>query len=66
MTFLKSFAGFWYDFIVGDGWFVAVGAVCLLVATAALAHAGAQAVVWLLVPLGVALILGISLRRATS
>ena len=66
MSFLKRFVAFWYDFIVGDDWFVALGVLCLLLATAAVAHAGGQTMAWLLMPLGVTLILAISLRRATS
>jgi hypothetical protein len=66
MSVLKSFGAFWYDFIVGDDWFVAAGVLCLLLVSGAVAHAGGQALAWLLVPLGVALILAISLRRAIA
>jgi hypothetical protein len=64
MTFLKTFLAFWYDFIVGDDWVVAVGVVVLLIAAGALAHANLQTSAWVLVPVGVALILALSLRRA--
>jgi hypothetical protein len=30
MKFLKSFGRFWYDFIVGDDWKIAVAVVCAL------------------------------------
>ena len=64
MTLLKRFLGFWYDFIVGDDWTVAVGVVVLLAAAGALAQLALVSAVWLLVPVGVVLILAISLRRA--
>ncbi|TDV49960.1 hypothetical protein [Actinophytocola oryzae] len=33
MTFLKSFGRFWYDFIIGDDWKIAVAVVLALAAT---------------------------------
>ena len=63
MRYLKSFAMFWYDFIVGDDWTVAVGVVLALAVTALLVHAGITA--WWLMPLAVLCFLGASLRRAT-
>jgi hypothetical protein len=63
---MRAFLAFWYDFIVGDDWVVAVGVVLLLLVAHALAHADFQTSAWVLVPLGVALILGVSLRRAVS
>ena len=32
MKFLKSFGQFWYDFIIGDDWKIAVAVVLVLVA----------------------------------
>ncbi|MEU9794453.1 hypothetical protein AB0E27_28185 [Streptomyces sparsogenes] len=32
MNFLKSFGRFWYDFVVGDDWKIAVGVVLALAA----------------------------------
>jgi hypothetical protein len=32
MKFLKSFGAFWYDFIIGDDWKIAVAVVVALVA----------------------------------
>jgi hypothetical protein len=61
MTWIRSFAMFWYDFIVGDDWRVAVGVVAGLAATAGLVHAGVNA--WWLLPVVVAALLGLSLRR---
>ena len=59
---LRSFALFWWDFIVGDDWRVAAGIVCALALTAAAAHYGLGA--WWLLPLAVAVLLGRSLQRA--
>lgn len=40
MTFLKAFGNFWYDFIIGDDWKIAVYTVIALVVVALLALAG--------------------------
>ncbi len=64
MRFLTSFAHFWYDFVVGDDWTIAVAVVAALAITALLAHAGLAA--WWLLPLAVALFLSASLWRAAS
>ncbi len=45
---MKAFGRFWYDFIVGDDWTIAVGVVVALAATALLAHNGMTSVWWLL------------------
>ena len=66
MALLKRFLAFWYDFIVGDDWLVAVGVVVLLAAAGALAQVALLTTAWLLVPVGVLIILAISLRRATA
>ena len=66
MSFLSRFLAFWYDFIVGDDWVLAVGVVAILVVGAAAARSGAVALAWLIPPLGIVLILAISLRRAIS
>jgi hypothetical protein len=66
MRFLKRFLAFWYDFIVGDDWVVAAGVVALLGATGVLAHASMHTTAWVLMPVGVVLVLAISLRRATT
>ncbi|WP_037571925.1 hypothetical protein [Phaeacidiphilus oryzae] len=64
MTAIRSFLLFWYDFVVGDDWRVAAGVVVALGATAGLAHAGLPA--WWLLPVAVAGLLALSLRRAVS
>lgn len=62
MGFINSFARFWYDFIIGDDWRVAVAVVVALALAALLAHAHVAA--WPLLPVVVILILGASLWRA--
>lgn len=44
---LRAFAAFWYDFVVGDDWRVAVGVVVALAGTYVLAHHGHPGVWWL-------------------
>jgi hypothetical protein len=62
---LKSIGAFWYDFVVGDDWRVAVVVVAALALTAVLVHvAGVNA--WWLLPVLVFAALGWSLRRAIS
>jgi hypothetical protein len=58
MRHIRSFALFWWDFIVGDDYRVALGVVVLLSATAVLSHAGVAA--WWLLPVGVVLTLAVS------
>ena len=60
---LRAFGAFWWDFIVGDDWRIAAGVIVALAATAGLAAATVPA--WWLLPLAVAVLLGLSLRRAT-
>jgi hypothetical protein len=58
---VRRFAAFWWDFIVGDDWRVAVGIALALGLTAALATTWASA--WIVMPLAVAAVLWMSLRR---
>jgi hypothetical protein len=58
------FLRFWWDFVVGDDWRAALGVVIALGATAAIVAAGLDA--WWLMPLAVAAVLYISLRRETT
>ena len=62
---MKAFLRFWYDFIVGDDWTIAVGVVLALIVTAALAHNGLKSVWWLL-PVVVAVGLTWSVLRAAK
>jgi hypothetical protein len=59
---LRSFGAFWYDFIIGDDPFVAIGVIVAFGATAALAHNDVTA--WWLMPIVVAVLLGSTLARA--
>lgn len=61
MRFIIGFFAFWYDFIIGDDWTVALGVVVALAVTALLVHAGITA--WWLMPLAVLLLLGASVQR---
>ena len=58
MKWLKQFGKFWYDFIVGDDWRIAVGVVVTTSAVYVAAHHGATG--WWLLPLAVALLLAMS------
>ena len=60
MRFLR----FWWDFVVGDDWRAAAGVVVALGATAAIVAGGVDA--WWLMPIAVALVLYVSLRRETT
>lgn len=63
MSRLRSFARFWWDFVVGDDRRVAAGLALALGLTYLLTHKGIDA--WWLLPLAVAFLLAGSLRRAT-
>jgi hypothetical protein len=58
---LRGFAAFWWDFIVGDDWRVAAGVIAALAATAGLARAGVPA--WWFLPTAVLVLLALSVRR---
>jgi len=60
---LKDFVAFWYDFIVGDDWRVALGVVVALAITYALAQSGTHSVWWIPL-LTVLVLLPVSIRRA--
>jgi hypothetical protein len=62
MRQLRAFLVFCFDFVVGDDWRLAIGVVLGLAVTALLAHGGVPA--WWVLPLCVATVLGLSLRRA--
>jgi len=61
---MRRFAQFWWNFIVGDDWRVAVGIAIGLGLTALVATTSVPA--WWLLPAAVAAVLGLSLRRATG
>jgi hypothetical protein len=62
MRRLAAFGRFWWNFVIGDDWLVAVLVAAAIGATAILAAAGVAA--WWVLPLAVPLILWLSLRRA--
>jgi hypothetical protein len=61
VRYLRSFAFFWWDFVVGDDWRVALGIALALALTWLLAYEGADA--WWLLPVAVVLVLAGSLWR---
>jgi len=61
MKYVAAFGRFWWDFIVGDDWRVAVGLAVSLALVWFLAHKGVNA--WWLLPVAVALLLVESVRR---
>ena len=62
MRRIRAFGQFWWDFVVGDDWRAAAGIVLAIGATASLVAGGVDA--WWLMPIAVAVILWLSLRRA--
>jgi hypothetical protein len=64
MTWLWNFCRFWYDFIVGDDWRLAVGVAATVLLADALVETGVDA--WWTVPLGAALTLAVSVWGLTS
>ena len=63
MRYVVAFGRFWWDFVVGDDWRVAVGVVVALALTGVLTANDVNA--WWLMPVAVVLTLLGSLRRAT-
>ena len=60
---IRAFAAFWYDFVVGDDWLIALGVVIGLALTYLLSRTAVPA--WWLLPLALAVLLPLSLWRAT-
>ena len=71
MNFISAFLGFWYDFIVGDAWEIAVGVLMVLAIGATLlrTHTIEPEAVPLLVAAGICVVVAISIaievRRRT-
>jgi hypothetical protein len=63
IAWLRGFGAFWYDFVVGDDWRVAVGVVVALGLTYVLSTATSIPSWWVL-PVAVVILLTLSLRRA--
>ncbi len=64
MKQLKAFGAFWYDFVIGDDWRVALGVALALAATFLLTRA-TNIPIWWLVPVVVVILLPLSIYRAT-
>lgn len=64
MKVITGFFRFWYDFIVGDDWTVAVGVIAALLVTWILTHASVN--VWWLLPIAVAVGLFLSVWRVAA
>jgi hypothetical protein len=62
MGAVRRFLLFWYDFVVGDDWTLAVGVVAAVLVTWALAATFSAA--WIVMPLAVVAMLTISIGRA--
>ena len=59
---IKGFGRFWYHFLVGDDWTIAVGVAVALLATYGLVQTGVSA--WWLLPFAVVGVLVLSVVRA--
>ncbi len=59
---LRAFGAFWYDFIIGDDWRVALGVVLALAVTYGVSQTSVPS--WWLVPAAVLALLPFSLWRA--
>jgi hypothetical protein len=64
MRFINSFGRFWYDFIVGDDWTIALAVVAAIAVTWLLVHANVPA--WWFLPIVVLLSLGASVWRVAQ
>jgi hypothetical protein len=62
MRYVRAFGRFWWNFIVGDDWRVAVGVAVALGLTFVLTELGVDA--WWLLPAAIVLVLAGSLHRA--
>jgi hypothetical protein len=63
MTRLRSFGKFWYDFIIGDDWRVAVGVTVAISLVYAITRELGNA--WWLLPVAVTALLAMSVNHAT-
>ena len=63
MRYVRGFARFWWDFIVGDDWRVAAGIAVALALTKLLTSNGTNA--WWLLPASVALLRAATVWRGT-
>jgi hypothetical protein len=63
MKYVVALVRFWYDFIIGDDWQIAVAVVIAMGVVGLLAYDGVNA--WWLLPLAVFAMLNLSLWRAS-
>jgi len=63
MTKVRRFGRFWYDFLVGDDWTIAVAVAIAVGATVWISHIGEPD--WFVLPIVVVGVLGSSIRQAT-
>jgi hypothetical protein len=61
MKYVMAFFRFWYDFVVGDDWRLAVGVGVAMGATAVLVHSGARP--WWFLPPAIVGLLAVSVWR---
>jgi hypothetical protein len=61
MSRVRSFGAFWYDFVIGDDWRIALGVITGLAVTALLVHV-AHVPAWWVMPAVVIAMLTLSLR----
>ena len=62
LSWLVSFARFWYHFLIGDDWTIAAAVVAALAVSAVLARHGIAA--WWLTPVAVLVVIWVDLHRA--
>ena len=62
---IHAFCAFWYDFIIGDDWLVALGVTLALAITFAVSRS-TDASVWWIIVVAVAILLPLSVFRATG
>jgi hypothetical protein len=61
---VRAFGAFWYDFIIGDDWRVALG-VILALAITYVASRSTDAPLWWILVVAVAVLLPVSIHRVT-
>lgn len=65
MRGIRAFCRFWYDFIVGDDWRIALGVVIAITVTMTLSRT-TDVPTWWIIVVAVATLLWLSIRRAAG